>query len=254
MSAAGSAVPGTGPGWSLHDGVSQEALADTPGGRVPGPELCEMEDSGPEWLVEGAALRSLARPVQDMPPSASQSTFLRLSRREHTVRKTWADTRPTQGTLLLGGPRPGLLSRPHPTWPWRCPMGQSQAISGRDFGGLVLSVSSSDIAPQKGSLRGREGGGSGISEHQLCAVMPAGRPTSFRHLRPQLGALPGDVRAGSHSSPRGSPAGRSGVSMRHREDLLAQADWLWIQKPELHSGNRFVFEEEKALEPAKTLF
>lgn len=172
--------PGAGPGWSLCDGVFQEALADTPGGRVPGLERYEMEDSGPEWLVEGAGVEKPGTACSGH-AAVSQSVSVPPSVPQRTQKGT-------QGTLLLGGPRPGLLSLSHPTWLWRCPLGQSQAISGRDYGGLVLSVSSSDIAPQRGSLRGREGGGSGVSEHQLCAVMPAGRRTSFRHLRPQLGA------------------------------------------------------------------
>lgn len=161
--------PGTGSGQSLRDGFVQEALADTPGGRVPGPELCEMKDSGPEWLVEvagvekpGTACSGHAAVSQsvNIPPSVPQRT--------HGQENLGRHPGPPRAPFSSEEPRPGLLSRPHPTWPWMCPRAKASHL-GERFWRLVLSTSSPDIATQRESLRGREGGGSGISEHQLCA-------------------------------------------------------------------------------------
>lgn len=158
--------PGTGSGRSLRDGFVQEALADTPGGRVPGPELCEMKDSGPEWLVEVAGVEKPGTACSGH-TAVSQSVNIPQSVPQRTHGQENLGRHP-------GHPSPrrsrGLASCPDSTpRGLGCAPGPKPGHLGERFWRLVLSTSSSDIATQRESLRGREGGGSGISEHQLCA-------------------------------------------------------------------------------------
>lgn len=123
------------------------------------------------------ALRSLERPVQDTSQLASPSTFLHyVPQRTHPFRKAWANTQdhPEHPSPRRGQ---GLASCPASIL---CGSGCAPPPLARSSQGEVRRVGFEYVMfghcnPQE-TLRGREGGGNGMSEHQLCMVMHAGCP------------------------------------------------------------------------------